>query len=128
MRRFLFVLLLFVCGLSSQAQDLQESENLYDYYCSITMSGGHGCIRFPNMQLEEIPELTIVDNEGVAIEFQDIHDVLYYMAKNGWEYIDHYSWGSYHKTWFLLKKKVFKDEDALMGIKLAEKPNKKKKG
>lgn len=110
------LLLLLVCiSTSVYAQNIANPGEPYDVYCTIhpygfmkeTFKTIRCEVSFPNMD----SDVKLKGDDNKVIIFRDEGEVFSYMAKRGWEYVDVSIRNN--NTYYVMKKKVLKDEEAL---------------
>lgn len=128
MKKILYILLfLCMCG-KIDAQSVVKEGAEYYYYCRVGCSlDKYGVIYLPS----EKDAMVICDSSGEQIKFQSLFEVVNYMAKRGWEYIEtsHGKFLTIDIDMALIKKSI--TDDSQVNDHLVLKPrtdnNKKKK-
>ena len=106
--------MLFCCGMAS-GQNLANPDQPYECYCVIHPYGfmknalnKMRCeVSFPSSD----SYIKLRDENGDVIVFRGEAELFSYMSKRGWEYVDTIVKNA--DFMYVMKKKVFKDEDAL---------------
>ena len=80
----LFLCLMFCYTLSVSAQRVNESAKSYDYFCYVRVLGWDGEISYPG----DSNWATLLDDDGKKLKFKNDADLLNYMSKRGWKYVD----------------------------------------
>lgn len=124
MRKILLLFLLCI-SIGVNAQRIDKPGEPYDYFCNIQLGGDNdGIIHFPKKE-----SMVICDSLNNPIRFESLGDVLVYMTKRGWEYVDIDSgkfWGL-TVTLALIKKEITDDSQSMEYLFLKPKYGKRKK-
>ena len=80
----LFLLLMLCSTLSVSGQRVNGSAKPYDYYCYVRVLGWDGEISYP----DDRNWATLMDDDGKKLKFKNDADLLNYMSKRGWKYVD----------------------------------------
>lgn len=86
MRKILFIVLLFVCTWIS-AQRVDKPGEPYDYFCEIMLTNDDKALIFLPDWDDNAPQI-LCDKENEPIVFKNEKDMLVYMSKRGWVYLE----------------------------------------
>ena len=70
--------------LSVSAQRVNGPAKPYDYYCYVRVLGWNGEISYPG----DSNWATLMDDGGKKLKFKNDAELLNYMSKRGWTYVD----------------------------------------
>ena len=120
MRKIL--ILLAMVAITAKAQTVEK----YEFYCyALHASDDRGCLMMPGQE----EYLDIVDENGDAIKFKNGLDLMLYLSKRGWVYVETYTERALgiavHP--FLMKKVVTDDAQAMENLRLEKRSFGKKK-
>ena len=102
------VLLFLLCScLASTAQNNIEPVETYDYYCIVYI--GKWSKAYISMPFSEFSH-AIMNKEGKKKSFNNHVDLLTYMSKQGWKYVESTTYDG--NAAFLMKKPVRNDDEA----------------
>jgi len=115
----LLLCLMFCCTLSVSAQRVNGSAKPYDYFCYVRVLGWDGEISYPG----DRNWATLMDDDGKKLKFKNDADLLNYMSKRGWTYVDK------KDDKYLMKIEVVNDEQVYnqLNLKLSKHITKKLK-
>lgn len=112
MRKILFLLLLSV---SVYANAQTHEEEVFDFYIAVYYTGAHGVVTTSG-----IDKGTIVGDDGKPAKFQNTIEMLNFLSKKGWRYVDSTTFGG-GASGFILSKKTTDENDALKSINIDKK-------
>lgn len=121
MRKIVLLILLSVF-MSSKAQNIAEPGKEYDYYCIVFM--GKWSKAYISMPFSEFDH-AIMNEEGKKKSFNNDVELLTYMSKHGWKYVESVNYGG--NAAHLMKKSVRNDSEAKGELILEYEIEKKKK-
>lgn len=110
MRKILFFIVLCCC-ISANAQRVDKPGEAYDYFCYVYIDMSHAIVVFPDQKKK-----TLADENGKAIKFKYITEVLTYLSKRGWIFVDSYGDNKTYDKSVIVKKSVSADEQAFDNI------------
>ena len=106
MRRIVLLILLSVF-MSSKAQNIVEPEEPYDYYCIVIV--GNWSKAYIIMPFSEFRH-AIMNEEGKKKSFNNEAEILTYMSKHGWKYVESITYDK--NSAYIMKKTVRSDNEA----------------
>ena len=116
MKRIFYVLLFLALSLCVKAQDITPFEKTYDVYCvyygQLQISG-----RVKPQKLiwgDSKKEVKLVSQDGKEIDFKNMVDVVNYMSKRGWRFVDNETFQD--RFYVILAKSVTCDDEAKDGL------------
>ena len=112
---FLFVVIVFI-SLNSLAQNTNESNKPYYYYCEMSMQGKWGADWKAIIEMEDNDTFIICDENNQPIIFKKNMPIVNMMSKAGWEFVESNTVGNFMH--YIFRKLVTKDEEAKMGLNL----------
>ncbi len=119
MKKYLLVLFLLM-SLTSSAQSLTNEGSTYPIYCIV-----YGYIGWDDelnaiISMNQKEKMSYLCNmEGQPIAFNSVPQIINYMAKLGWVYVDNVT--IQNSLRFIMKKMVKSDEEALEKMKIMTK-------
>lgn len=115
MRKILLFIVLCCC-ISASAQRVDKPGEAYDYFCKI--SPGDKCFEVLLLGSNRI----LANEDGKAIKFDDITEVMTFLSKRGWIFVDSYGdeKSSRYGLRIIMRKTVTSDEQALEHLKFKE--------
>lgn len=131
MRKILFFIVLCCC-ISANAQRVDKPGEAYDYFCEVALTNENKAMIFLP-EKDDNDALIICDSLNTPLVFHNEKDMLVYMTKRGWVYIEkvihdiHGPIISLSRKAYFLKKTVKDDSQVLCGLLLNEINIKKKK-
>ena len=106
MRKVLFLFMLFVCTYTL-AQRIDKPGEPYDYFCIVFMGNwSKAYVSMPSYSNVH----AIMDENDKKKSFNNDAEILTYMSKNGWQYVESIKYDKYSA--YLMKKTVNTDEEA----------------
>ena len=105
--RKILLLILFSVFMLSKAQNIAEPGKEYDYYCIVFM--GKWSKAYISMPFSEFDH-AIMNEEGKKKSFNNDVELLTYMSKHGWKYVESITYDG--KAAYLMKKTVMDDDEA----------------
>lgn len=97
----------------TKAQNIAEPGKPYDYFCVVFIGNwSKAYVMIPSSPNYE----AIMNTDGKKISFYHVSDLLTYMSKRGWKYVE--SAQCEGKPAYVMKKTVNKDEEAKVGLLL----------
>lgn len=116
MKKISFILLMvFAFCISSNAQNVKNDGKPYAFYCQIVGNENLiGQLRLKLLWDNQKEENDIRDKDGNKVEFQSMVDVMNYMSKRGWEYVECNFFGANGKNTahYVFRKMVTNDSEA----------------
>ena len=112
---FLFVVFVFI-SLTSTAQNTNESNKPYYFYCELSLIGKWGSDYKAYLEIDNTEQLVICDENNQPIIFKKTMPIFNMMSKAGWEFVESNTVGNYMH--YIFKKQVTKDEEAKIGLNL----------
>ncbi len=116
MKRIFYVLLFLALSLCVKGQDITPSVKKYDVYCvyygQLQMNG-----RVKPQKLiwgDSKKEVKLVSQDGEEIDFKNMVDVVNYMSKRGWRFVDNETF--HDRFYVILAKSVTCDDEAKEGL------------
>lgn len=96
------------------AQNYENDGKPYYFYCEIQGRFGMGGKLHLSILWKDQEEKELRNEKGEDVEFNNMIEIINYMSKRGWEYVESYHYPN--SISYLFKKQVTKDEDAKKGI------------
>lgn len=114
MKKLLILMMTILLCLPMFAQNYENDGKPYYFYCQISGSFNLGGKLRLSILWKDKEENELRNEKGEKIEFKNMIEIINYMSKRGWEYVE--SNPSTNSLSYLFKKQVTKDEDAHKGI------------
>ena len=111
-RKILLFIVLCFC-ISANAQRVDKPGEAYDCFCDVHADGQN----FKVFLLEQ--DKILVDKDGKKIKFKNITEIMSYLSKRGWIFVDSYGdkKSSNNDLHVIMKKIITSDEQALDNIR-----------
>ena len=106
MRKIVLLILLSVF-MSSKAQNIAEPGMSYDYFCIVFI--GNWSKSYVSMPFSSNVH-AIMNEEGKKLSFKNTAELLTYMSKHGWKYVESTTYDG--NAAYIMKKTVRSDEEA----------------
>ena len=114
MRKILLFIVLCCC-ISASAQRVDKPGDAYDYFCYVYIDMNQAIVI-----LSDQKKKILADENGKAIKFKYITEVLTYLSKRGWIFVDSYGDNKTYDKSVIMKKFVTSDEQALEHLNFKE--------
>ena len=115
MKKLLLLGLLSVFSFVSYAQNYTNDGKPYDYFCMMQgLKNLSGVLRIQIIWNNTEKHENLRDEKGEKVEFKSIVDMLNYMSKRGWIYVEQITYDNVHN--YLFKKTVTNDDEAKEGL------------
>lgn len=111
MKKIILLFLVMFMTVGANAQNYKNDGKPYDFFCMVQ--------GFKNLAMEIIWDKKekheyLRNEKGEKIEFMSIVDMLNYMSKRGWTYVEQITYDKVH--YYVFKKTVTNDSEAKEGI------------
>ena len=115
MKKLLLLGLLFVFSLVSNAQNYKNDGKPYDYFCMMQgFKNLSGVLRIQIIWENQEKHENLRNEKGEKVEFMSIVDMLNYMSKRGWTYVEQVTYDKVQN--YVFKKTVTNDKEAKEGL------------
>ena len=129
--RKILLLIVLCCCIDASAQRIDKPGETYDYFCEVALTNENKAMIFLP-EKDDNDALIICDSLNTPLVFHNEKDMLVYMTKRGWVYIEkvihdiHAPLFSLSRKAYFLRKSITCDEEVLNGLILSEITGKKK--
>lgn len=121
MKKFLLFLMSAFISMQISAQNLDKPDEPYYFYCQVlsdlTLSGK---MKVRILWNDQNTGTDICNEKGERIEFKTMVDVMNYMSKRGWDFVDSKINPNGSVYYYMFRKLVKSDEEAKKGIYFKE--------
>lgn len=115
MKHFIILVLLLLGICSANAQNFKNDGKPYDYFCMMQgFKNLSGVLRIQIIWANKEKHENLRDEKGEKVEFKSIVDMLNYMSKRGWTYVEQVTYDKVQN--YVFKKTVTSDAEAKEGL------------
>lgn len=114
MKKLLLIAFLLI-SVGANAQNVKNDGKPYDYFCMMQgFKNLSGVLRIQIIWDKKEKHEYLRDEKGEKVEFKSIVDMLNYMSKRGWIYVEQVVYDKVQN--YVFKKSVTNDEEAKEGL------------
>lgn len=115
MKKVLLFVMLCMMSVSVNAQNYKNDGKPYAFFCMMQgFKNLSGVLRIQIIWNNKEKHEYLRDENGEKVEFKSIVDMLNYMSKRGWEYVEQIDYDKVHN--YVFKKYVTNDAEAKEGL------------
>ena len=126
MKKLFFSIALLAMAHSANAQHYKGNGESYYFYCCLEITKTiPGSVQYEFDLGNSWNDEVLYDESGNKIKFTNLLDIINYLSKRDWEYVESNTYNVNKR--YIFKKKVKKDEEAKEGLFVKSDFDKKKK-